>query len=185
MKGEYVVAVSLAVALATIAVVFSLLAVRNTLNANSSGSGGGGGANNAHVLINPNVHTPNAVPGTPSAYPPVRASDRVLDVRVHRASPSPPMHPFAIATGQPFEQVGIVYNLETDSRHPLFAREAPYRRHRYQYYVSTDNSSIQISARSRGRDCGEELGCDELYTDDTISVPELSDKEFKVKLFSR
>ena len=114
--------------------------------------------------------------------PPVRVSDHVMDVRVHSPTGGPPLHPFAIAAGEPFRQVGIVFSVEADKRYPLFSRAAPYRRHRYQYYVSTDNSSIQISARAQGRDCGEELGCEELYTDDTISVPELGDSEFKVKL---
>lgn len=128
----------------------------------------------------PAYHTP------PPSYPAVRvAGDRVLDVRVHNASPGPPLHPFALAAGLPFRQVGIVYNLEADKRYPLFAREAPYRKNRYQYYVSSDDSSIQISARAQGRDCGEEIGCEELYTDDTITVPELGGKEYTVKLFAR
>ena len=185
----------LAVALAALAIVLALAAIRNVKDAptkEGSQQSQQQSQQPQHAQQPPNWTMSNsgqlalnAVPAYPSTFPPVRTGERILDVRVRNSTPGPPMHPFAIAAGEPFAQVGIVYSLEADARHPLFAREAPYRRNRYQYYVSTDNSSIQISARSKGRDCGEELGCDELYTDDKISVPELGDTEFTVKINNR
>lgn len=184
----------LAVALATLAVVLALAAIRNVKNAPTKEASQQSQLPQQSqqlsqapnwTMSNSGQLALNAVPDYPSTFPPVRTGERILDVRVRNSTPGPPMHPFAIAAGEPFAQVGIVYSLEADARHPLFAREAPYRRNRYQYYVSTDNSSIQISARSKGRDCGEELGCDELYTDDKISVPELGDTEFTVKINNR
>jgi hypothetical protein len=190
--------VFIAVALASLAIVLALAAIRNAKGSASAAVDPKDVAHHQSLQQHARQEVPNwsvsgmhanrpinSVPAYPPTYPPVRTGERVLDVRVHNSTPGPPMHPFAIAAGEPFSQVGIVYSLEADARHPLFAREAPYRRNRYQYYVSTDNSSIQISARSKGRDCGEELGCDELYTDDKINVPELGDQEFTVKIHNR
>ena len=193
------IALLVAVALASLAVVLALVAVRNA-NANSENASRPDtniypSAPDRPVQVNPslwNVPNPAFPPPYPPpaptylpTYPPVRVADRMLDVRVHSPTGGPPLHPFAIAAGEPFRQVGIVYSVEADKRYPLFSRQAPYRRNRYQYYVSTDNSSIQISARAQGRDCGEELGCDELYTDDMVNVPELGEPELKVKLFNK
>lgn len=191
-----VVAILIAVALAGLAIVLALAALRNmSSDGVANGRGNSGESQDTARQPAPPVQVPPAHPGwivpdpafpgypTPP-YPSVRPGHRVLDVRVHNSTP-PPIHPFAIAAGEPFAQVGIVYSLENDKRYPLFSRQAPYRKHRYQYYISTDNSSIQIAARAQGRDCGEELGCEELFTGDTISVPELGASELTVKLFSR
>lgn len=131
--------------------------------------------------VAPHVFDSSSLGARPELVP----GREVVDVRVHDTQPPPPMHAFAVAVGGPFEQVGIVYSLEADKRYPLFSRAAPHHRHRYQYYVSTDNSSVQISARVEGRDCGESMGCTELYTGDTIEVPELGTQTFTVKLFAK
>jgi hypothetical protein len=54
-----------------------------------------------------------------------------------------------------------------------------------QYYVSTKEGHVQVSARVNDRDCAEQLGCEELYNGDTVAVPELGENELVVKLYAR
>lgn len=107
---------------------------------------------------------------------------RGLDVNVRPATPPPPMGPCSVAAGAPFRQAGIVYSADGRSRYPLFSRPAPYHRGRMQYYISTGEAHIQVSPRVNGRDCGESIGCDELFDGDTIEAPELGEECLKVKL---
>ena len=108
----------------------------------------------------------------------------IVDVRLN--SGSPPLDPWALAVGEPFQQVGYVFSKAGDTQMPLYARPTPYHRNgRKQYYVSTKEGHVQVSARVKDRDCAEQLGCEELYTGDTVSVPELGESELAVKLYAR
>lgn len=115
---------------------------------------------------------------------PVDSGD-VIDVRIHGGAPSPPMDPWALAAGAPFRQIGFVYSNKTDTRLPLYGRAAPFHSSRMQYYVSTRDANIQVSARVNDKDCAERLGCEELYNGDTVTVPEIEDEPLTVKLYAQ
>jgi hypothetical protein len=54
---------------------------------------------------------------------------------------------------------------------PLYGKETRGHRDRYNYYTSTSGEQIYSVPISRdGRDCMEDLGCQELYDNDKVSV---------------
>ena len=110
---------------------------------------------------------------------------RPLDVCVHTPPPMPPIRDggvFNRTPAAPFVQIGIVYSVDADKRLPLYGRPAPFRRHRYQYFVTTDTPNVHLAVRAAGRDCSDEVGCDELSSGDEVTIPELGDHVFRVKL---
>ena len=141
--------------------------------------------------------SPAASKPVPGPDPTHRRASDTIDVRVHDPIPPPPIRTDTVFPGQigtvrdtrdtpaPFAQIGIVFSLDADARYPLYGRPTPHRRHRHQYYIATETAGVQLAARVNGRDCGEELGCDELYDGDEITVPELGPATYTVKLFSR
>ena len=110
----------------------------------------------------------------------------MLDVRVNEAAPLPPMDAWATAAGEPFSRLGIVYSASGDKQLPLYGRATPYHRGgRMQYFVSSPGGHIQVSPRVGGRDCAEQLGCEELSDGDKVAIPELGEEEMIVKLNAR
>lgn len=131
---------------------------------------------------------PGAPQGGGARYIPSVAGSApaVLDVRTHSGTPPPPMGPFAAYAGSAFQQVGFVFSVEEDKRFPLYARPTPYHRNgRTQYYVGTRDAHVQVSPRVGGRDCADDLGCEEMSDGDKVSIPELSSEELTVKLYRR
>ncbi len=80
---------------------------------------------------------------------------------------------------------------ETGSSHggrvmPLFATEHPTRRGRFWYHTLTDgNIPLKVGVTSGSRSCVEEIGCDELYDGDVVTVPMLGGGEYTVSLYPR
>lgn len=85
-----------------------------------------------------------------------------------------------------YRQVGYLYNEEGGNKImlPIFGRQLHMNSTRWNYYTSSDNHnySIHIPLYNKGRDCESEYGCEELYNDDEISIPEYSNT-FRVKLY--
>ena len=68
------------------------------------------------------------------------------------------------------QQMGIITgNGETL---PLYGKEVRGRRDRYHYYTTTGGDNLYaIPFSQNARDCMEDIGCEELYGNETVSVP--------------
>ena len=68
------------------------------------------------------------------------------------------------------QQMGIITgNGETL---PLYGKEVRGRRDRYHYYTTTGGDNLYaIPLSHNARDCMEDIGCEELYGNETVSVP--------------
>ncbi len=83
-------------------------------------------------------------------------------------------------------QVGVLTGVDGERSQilPLFRRESPNRTGRYQYHSKTDSVNAQdVAVVYRGRNCLQELGCDEIYDGEEVSLPAFQDNTFKVSLY--
>ena len=83
-------------------------------------------------------------------------------------------------------QVGVLTGVDGERSQilPLFRRESPNRTGRYQYHSKTDSVNAQdVAVVYRGRNCLQELGCDEIYDGEEVSLPAFRDNAFKVSLY--
>lgn len=55
---------------------------------------------------------------------------------------------------------------------PLYGRHSLSRVGRAYYYTIIPGSGIKVPLHSSNRDCMEEVGCEELYTGDNVTVPD-------------
>jgi len=68
------------------------------------------------------------------------------------------------------QQMGILIG-EGDETLPLYGKEVRGRRDRYHYYTTTGGENLYpIPVSHNGRDCIEDIGCQELYGNETVSV---------------
>ncbi len=82
-----------------------------------------------------------------------------------------------------FTQIGILTNEAKNNTLPLYGRQLYTSSSKWNYYTSTGSfHSISIPIKINNRDCDTEIGCDELYTGDTIFIDELNDT-FTVKIY--
>jgi len=99
-----------------------------------------------------------------------------------------PLGPPAYRNAGPYGVVGsIVAETANGTRQilPLYAREAPYRRGRYNYYTTTDtNNPVQVAVSFNKRNCLQELGCDQIQDGDQVDVSAYGPYPFKVSLYS-
>jgi hypothetical protein len=82
-----------------------------------------------------------------------------------------------------YEQIGILTGEGGSSSSaapdrtilPLYGRELDARRGKWNYYTRTDGTNpVQVPVRVRNRVCDDDtVGCDEVYSDDSIHVPAL------------
>jgi hypothetical protein len=95
----------------------------------------------------------------------------------------PPQQPFVRQPPpqQPFvrpAEYSVVGYLETVTQGmvPLYARPSPTHRHRHNYYTRNSNEYlVRLPVIKDGRDCTNNLGCDELYDKDVVTVPGIPD----------
>lgn len=68
-----------------------------------------------------------------------------------------------------FQQMGVL--LGDDGVLPLYGRESPGYRDRYQYYTTTPGEQIYPLPITQGdRECTEDIGCPEFYGNESVSV---------------
>src|SRR5210317_342655 len=68
------------------------------------------------------------------------------------------------------QQMGILTN-ETGETLPLYGKEVHGRRDRYHYYTTTGGDNLYpLPVSHNARDCMEDIGCQELYGNETVSV---------------
>jgi hypothetical protein len=67
------------------------------------------------------------------------------------------------------QQMGILTS--SGETLPLYGKEVRGRRDRYHYYTTTGGENLYpIPVSHNGRDCMEDIGCQELYGNETVSV---------------
>ena len=69
------------------------------------------------------------------------------------------------------------------SRLPLYGQPSATRRGRWSYYTLVDG--LKLPLVQRGRDCLDEVACEELSDGDTVSVGEEDGLLWQVKLYRR
>ena len=71
-----------------------------------------------------------------------------------------------------YENLGYIKSV--DGEYPLWGLRSATRNHRWHYYTTNDpnhlNSTVQLPVSYSDRDCMEELGCDEIYDDEHVSI---------------
>ena len=69
-----------------------------------------------------------------------------------------------------FQQMGLLKNDEGEML-PLYGRESRTHRDRYHYYTTTSGDQIfPLNITVDDRDCSEDVGCQELYGNETVNV---------------
>ena len=67
------------------------------------------------------------------------------------------------------QQMGLITN--GDETLPLYGKEVRGRRDRYNYYTTTGGENLYpVSVSHNARDCMEDIGCQELYGNETVTV---------------
>mgnify|MGYP001218379681 CR=1 FL=1 len=97
------------------------------------------------------------------------------------------MMPINVATRgiDAYKQIGILSSVEgTGKVLPFYGRRTYNGSNRWNYFTrANDHLSLKIPVSSNGRDCDTQNGCDELYEDDVINIPEYNGN-FSVKLYN-
>ena len=80
------------------------------------------------------------------------------------------------------QQMGILTS-ENGETLPLYGKEVRGRRDRYHYYTTTGGENLYpIPVSHDGRDCIDDIGCQELYGNESVSVTGKNDL-FSVKMY--
>mgnify|MGYP007047533491 CR=1 FL=1 len=83
-----------------------------------------------------------------------------------------------------YQQLGILYDGTVTL--PLLGRRVRNGSHKWNYYTLTnDNIALKVPIIRKGRDCSERNGCDELYEEDFIIIPQYNNSKFKINLYDR
>jgi hypothetical protein len=82
-----------------------------------------------------------------------------------------------------YQQVGAVNS--GDKILPLYGRPRWPGATKWNYYTNTDGfQSIKLPVQFKRMDCQDEVGCDEIYDGDNITIPQYGkDKEFKANIY--
>ena len=110
---------------------------------------------------------------------PVMVPVRTQEVRREREYRGPPIKQYKPGHMQ---QMGILLNAEGETL-PLYGKEVRGRRDRYHYYTTTGGENLYpIPVSHDGRDCVDDIGCQELYGNEAVSVTGKTDS-FDVKMY--
>jgi hypothetical protein len=79
-----------------------------------------------------------------------------------------------IMSGIPRDYALVGYLKNEETIFPLYGRASRTNSHRWNYHTTTDRlSNIPLPIKSVGRNCTLDLGCDELYDGQIVSIPGL------------
>ena len=110
---------------------------------------------------------------------PVMVPVRTQEVRREREYRGPPIKQYKPGHMQ---QMGILLNAEGETL-PLYGKEVRGRRDRYHYYTTTGGENLYpIPVSHDGRDCVDDIGCQELYGNEAVSVTG-KNGSFDVKMY--
>ena len=80
------------------------------------------------------------------------------------------------------QQMGILVGGDGETL-PLYGKEVRGRRDRYHYYTTTGGENLYpIPVTHNGRDCIDDIGCQELYGNETVTVTGKTGS-FEVKMY--
>jgi len=118
----------------------------------------------AYMWYNPQVvEVPVEVP---VVVPPPRPV-RTQEIRREPEFRGPPIKQYKPGYMQ---QMGILVSGDGETL-PLYGKEVRGRRDRYHYYTTTGGENLYpIPVSHDGRDCIDDIGCQELYGNETVSV---------------
>lgn len=118
----------------------------------------------AYMWYNPQVvEVPVEVP---VMVPPPRPV-RTQEIRREPEFRGPPIKQYKPGYMQ---QMGILVSGDGETL-PLYGKEVRGRRDRYHYYTTTGGENLYpIPVSHDGRDCIDDMGCQELYGNETVSV---------------
>ena len=90
----------------------------------------------------------------------------------------------------PYQEIGTLQQMNVPgSAAPMLLQLSGrrVRQSRFQYYtnITQNGVSIRTAVHYGGRDCQNENGCDELYDNETVTVPATGGLSFKVTLYPR
>jgi len=82
-----------------------------------------------------------------------------------------------------YQQIGTL--TDADNRIlPLYGRPTWRGSNKWNYYTNTDGyNTIKLPVKAKNRNCLDDNGCDELYDDDTIAVPQYGGASFRVNVY--
>jgi hypothetical protein len=125
-----------------------------------------------YMWYNPNVVEVPVVVPTPH-IPPMR------EVRYEPEFRGPPIKQYKPGHMQ---QMGILVG-EGEETLPLYGKEVRGRRDRYHYYTTTGGENLYpIPVSHQARDCMEDIGCQELYGNESVTVTGKTG-DFDVKMY--
>ena len=118
----------------------------------------------AYMWYNPQVvEVPVEVP---VMVPPPRPT-RTQEIRREPEFRGPPVKQYKPGYMQ---QMGLLVGGDGETL-PLYGKEVRGRRDRYHYYTTTGGENLYpIPVSHDGRDCIDDIGCQELYGNETVSV---------------
>ena len=86
-----------------------------------------------------------------------------------------------------YRQLGILTRVNKNDKKEtilaLLGRPLITNRCKWQYYTMETKNNIKLPIISNGRSCTNEQGCDELYEEDSIIIPEYNQSKFKIKMY--
>ncbi|NDB85460.1 MAG: hypothetical protein EB127_22575 [Alphaproteobacteria bacterium] len=86
-----------------------------------------------------------------------------------------------------FQQVGALVLSDNDSNEPvilpLFGRKLS-NRDRWEYYCASDKYHMtRLPVRFGNRDCEDDVGCDEIFNGQEVTVPDYGNKTFTARMY--
>ena len=110
-------------------------------------------------------------------YPRSKTSVTVLSPEIRMVPDRPLSHIEPVRYMSPentldYKNVGYLQN--GDDQRPLWAARSRTRSHRWHYYTTNDPNNdsqmVRIPIASSGKNCMDEIGCDEIYRDDVVTM---------------
>lgn len=112
-----------------------------------------------YQMLNPVVVKKQVPVGVPVEVP--------VQIPVEKEYRNPPVKEYKPGYVQ---QMGVLVGPD-DETLPLFGKEVRGRRDRYHYYTVTPGEQVySLPVTHGGRDCMDDIGCQELYGNETVSV---------------
>lgn len=106
---------------------------------------------------------------------------KIVPVQIRKSNNRLPINIHTQAVDH-YQQIGLLYDGHTTL--PLLGRRVHSGSNKWNYYsLTNDNIALKIPLSKNGRGCMERNGCDELYEEDSIIIPEYNQSKFKIKMY--
>ena len=112
---------------------------------------------------------------------------------IHEMPEEPPVYPKQMPKypmrnqPQQFQQMGVLVSQDSNEDQPillgLYGKKMD-NRDRWEYYVSSDKFHMyKLPTQYKNRMCDEDVGCEEIYNGDDVTVPDYANKSFKARIY--